>query len=764
MGKLTALIAGYISVTFASYVVLSVAYAPLINWLGPYFGYRFPLILGIVYLIAGSPFRNSIILETWVIIGVIVGISARKGLRAWASASLVYAFTTATASLAAVGMLGIPLLGTGSIHGISGDISGTMATLIAATAFVPYGTNFATIAMEPVLRAIIPYISSMAGSGTLGTGSISSSVTPLIEGIATSALENYIIFVAVSVIAGSISYRLIHGRKKISKKAVAASLAIFVSILFVAIALSGGISSQASHDMGTPPGSAQAVPELALNGLFPVTMHNGTAAVSSPASVPAGIANGSNDAGLSLITPQGNLYNFFAMENSAGSSLWDSTGLMFGSVAITANMSSLIAKEYGISLRDFGGFVPQNILVLGYINSVRGGNAAVLSNSLGKTMGTTFSHIITLKNITLSGYTLNVYIYSSSSGNPVLKSSFMNAFVGSSTGGIPSIFAKDEGNNNYGPFAMASGYVNSTIAGKATGISTGAEGMYFTAGIFGYEQYFHSSGINHTYNLSTLMDYKSTISFSDSSTLSLLGIGYNNGTGHVTSIGDYKFNIYASNATLARDTPLNTSGSEFTDVQYGPFSPSSVAVSFNAVFPASISYSTSVSMVSSNEARITVHITNNDNNTVTKFNASQGAFVNNYDNHNASRLVSGTYRESNLTLSQGQSANFTYTVKLTGIGIYVVPYTNISYNFQGKAFAYQTNATYITMDRPGYVSAMNSMINQEASQYSFLGNVLFTLSGFAFSVIDIILLALVLIDVAIEAAGMKKLIAERKGE
>jgi hypothetical protein len=68
------------------------------------------------------------------------------------------------------------------------------------------------------------------------------------------------------------------------------------------------------------------------------------------------------------------------------------------------------------------------------------------------------------------------------------------------------------------------------------------------------------------------------------------------------------------------------------------------------------------------------------------------------------------------------------------------------------------------MDRPGYVSAMNSMINQEASQYSFLGNVLFTLSGFAFSVIDIILLALVLIDVAIEAAGMKKLIAERKGE
>ena len=765
MGKLTALIVGYISVTFASYAVLSLAYAPLVNWLGPYFGYRFPLILGIVYLIAGSPLRNSIILETWVIIGIIVGISARKGLRAWGSASLVYAFTTATVSIAAMGILGISLLGTGGIHGISGDISGTMATLLAATAFVPSGTNLATIAMEPVLRTIIPYISSVAGSGSISSGSVSSSIAPMIEGIAISALENYIIFVAVSIIVGSVSYRLIHGKKKISKKAVAASLAIFVSLLFVAMALSGGISSQGTPDMGAPSGSARAVPEQALNGLFPVTVHNGTASVAtnSPASLSGSIENGSNDAGLSLITPQGNLYNFFAMENTSGSNTWDSTGLMFGSVAVTANMSSIITKEYGISLSSFGGFVPQNILVLGYMNSIGGGNAAVVSSSLGKTMGTTFNHIITLKNVTLSGYSLNVYIYSSPSGNAALKSGFMKAYADGHSGSISSIFAKDEGMNNYGPFAMASGYVNSTIAGKAAGISTGTGGMYFTAGIFGYEQYFHSSGTYHTYNLSTLMNYKSKVSFKDSSTLSLLGIGYNNGTGHLTSISGYKFNIYASNATLAEKTPLNTSGSEFTDVQYGSFSPSSVEVSFNAVFPASISYRTSVAMVSSNEARITVHITNNDNNTVREFNASQGAFVNNYDSHNASSLVSGKYMESNLTLSQGQSANFTYTMKLSGIGIYVIPYTNISYNFMGKPFAYQTNATYIDMAKPGYVSAMNSMVNSEASQYSFLGSVLFTFSGFAFSVIDLILLAIVLIDVAIEAGGLKKLIDERKG-
>ena len=89
-------------------------------------------------------------------------------------------------------------------------------------------------------------------------------------------------------------------------------------------------------------------------------------------------------------------------------------------------------------------------------------------------------------------------------------------------------------------------------------------------------------------------------------------------------------------------------------------------------------------------------------------------------------------------------------------------YTNISYNFQGKSFSYQTNSTYITQNKPGYILAMNSMINQEASQYSFLGNVMFTFSGFALSVIDLILIAIVLLDVFIEVKGLAKLIREKR--
>ncbi len=766
MGKLTAIIVGYVSITFASYAILSLSYSPLVNWLGPYFGFRFPFILGIIYLIAGSPIKNSIILETWITIGVIVGISARKGTRAWGSATILFLLTTATLTMLMLGILGISLLGSNGISSLSGNISAIVATVTASAAFVPYGTNLATIAIEPILRLLLPYLSSMLSSGTVSSGSATSGLKTIVMEIAYSVIENYLIFVVTSIVVGTISYRLLHKKKKISKKAVAAALSIFIAIIFIAMAFSGGIASPEQMSGYSPAASSENnIPGLALEGLFPMVIHNNTATVrSDPAVSSSSITNGSNDAGLSIITPNGDLFNFFAMENSADNGMWNSNGLMFGAVAVTANMTSIIAKEYGISVHNFGGFAPQNMILLAYNNSTPSANAASLSSSIGSKMGVTFGHILTLNNIKLGNDYVNIYIYSSSSGTSTLKSGFMKAFADSYTGSIATIFRSNEAMNNYGPFVMASGYINESIVKSVAGISvSNSSGMYFTSGVFGYEQYFHSSGTSHTYNLSALMHYDSSVSFK-STGLSLLGIGYNNGTGQIGSLGDYKFNIYTNNNTLAGSSPLNTSGSTITSIGTSSFSPSSVSVSFNAVFPAYLYYSTIVDRLSSNEVKITVHITNNDNNNLTEFNASQGAFVKNYDGNNASKLISGKYSESGMKVAPGQSANFSYTMELAGNGIYTIPYTNISYNFQGKAFSYQTNATYITQNKPGYVYAMNTVINQQASQYSILGNVLFSFSGFAFSFMDIILLLIVLIDVRIEVKGLRKMLKTRKEE
>ncbi len=762
MGKLTAIIVGYIATTFAAYIILSVSYNPLVNWLGPYFGYRFPFILGIIYLIVGSPLHNTIILEVWIIIGLLVGISTRKGLRAWGSASLVWTLTTITMALSAIAMLGISLGNITSVSIISGTVSRLLDVLLAATAFVPYSTNIATIATEPVLRVLIPYLSSSITSGTTGTAGLSGAITEL----SIHALENYIIFVATSIISGAVIHRVLHGKKKISRKAVAAAISIFIAIIFIAMAASAGISSGSQPALQTGETGNHEIPAVGLNTLFPLSISGNSARIAENNTVMPSYATGNNSsdqAALSLITPQGNLYNLFAMGSSSNNSnsIWSGNGLMLGDFIVSANMTSLIGSELGAEYSKLASFAPQNALILAYNGTGHSGSASSMASSIGKEIGTTFNPVVALKNITLSGNNVEIFIYSSSASIHKLDSDFMATFGNGYNGSGPEIFVTDQGLNNYNSYILSSGYINASIvkslAGN-TGINLSNE--LFTAGLFEYTNHFHSSGDVHSYNLSELMQYSSNISFNNSSQLSLVGIGYNNGTGSVVDTSNYTFDIYSNNASLAAQTALNTPGSTFHNSNYRAFSPSSVSVKFNAVFPAYILYDTTVKRVSANTVEINVHIKNNDTSQLKDFNASQSAFVNNYVKYGAASSVSGNYNESNITLSPGHYANFTYKISFTGIGTYVIPYTNISYNLQGKAFSYGTNATYISQEKPGYITAMNSMINNEASQYTFLGKTIIAVQGFAISLIDIILFAIVALDVVIEVKGLRKLIRE----
>jgi len=761
MGKLTALIVGYISITFAAYVILSVSYNPLINWLGPYFGYHFPLILGIIYLVAGSPLKNTIILEIWVIIGILVGVSARKGTKAWGSATLLWLSTTITLVLATIAMLGISIFSITNLGAISSAVTGIPATFIAATAFVPYGTNIGTIATEPILRTIFPYISSSLSSGSSGTGSI----TPLLKQMGMNILENYLIFVVTSILVGFIFHRVLHGKKRKSTKAVAAALSIFIAFIFIAMAASGSIASDSSTPsiIGAPVNHD--LPALGESSLFPISISNGSAHIEERNDVVpyASPAFSSSQAALSLITPQGNLYNLFAMENSNTGTLWSSNGLIFGSVAITANMTSLIESEYGINYGDISALAPQNVLILGYSGSGHSAAASNLASSIGNHMKTKFVSIFTLKNITLGNDHLSIYLYTSESSNNALKSGFMSAFDHNSVPGIPAIFNHDEGLNNYTAYAMASGYINGSIVKSITGnIGLNLSTIEFTAGLFKYSNHFHSSGDAHTYNLASLMFYNSPISFTSSSTLYIAGIGYDNTTGNIADNSKYIFSVDSNNASLVGKTPLNTTGSSIKHET--SFSPSAISVSFNEIFPAYIQYSTTVDRISDNRVEIHVYIKNNDNEDLKDLNISQSAFVNHYVKYNASKFISGNYNTSNKTLAPGKSISLMYNISLSGVGVYVMPYTNISYNFQDKAFSYQTNATYIAHNKPEYVYAMNSMVNSEASQFSILGTIIVTVHSFAFSLIDVILALIVALDVVIEVKAFKKYRNERNSE
>ncbi|MEM0139787.1 MAG: hypothetical protein QXZ44_04155 [Ferroplasma sp.] len=749
MGKLTALILGSITISFSAYTVMSLSYTPLLNWFGPYFGPHLTLILGIIYLIAGSPFNHIDILIAWVLIGVVVGISARKGFRAWSSATLLYWLTGIVLTFTLLSMFGISLLDT---SGIAATLDNKLGFISSSLLFIPYGTNIATLIGEPVINGIIPILEGIISSGNV-TGT--SSFTPLISTIGIHMFENYLIFIISAIITGSIIGKSL--KKKLKRKTAVAAI-IFILFLFIAMSFSGTVTGNTGSIAATIPGTS--APAVADNQLSMVEISDGSMKINTNNAFIQGNKTGNfnlscNEGALSLITPNGNLYNVFAMENNHKNSLWSSANLIFGAFAMNNNMSATLQKIFNVNLHGAGGLMPTNAILLAYSGSGNSSQASSLAHSISSGMGISSSLILHINNIPYENKTVSVYIYSSDASNSLLKKGFMKEFGSDYNGSISDMFSNTATSYNLNNCLMISGYVNSnTVKSLDSSISIPSGYVQFTSGLFEYKSYFHSSSDAHTYTLAKLMNYNSNITFEKSSDFSFAGIGYNNKTGNFADIHSYVFDMSSNNEQLYGASPFNTTGSHNTNVS--DFSPSKVSATFNEVFPANASYSTTYVQAGTDTVKVNMKFINNDNYTITNLSISQSAFVNHYTSSNAMKVVSGNYSAGNITLAPGEGYNTSYTLLMNGTGTYVIPYTNISYTFQGKNFTLETNATYINIKQIGYVYAMNDIINSDASEYTSLGNTLFTVHDLGISAIDLLLGLIVLMDIGLEVRAFKK--------
>ncbi len=129
MGKLAALLAGTFAVLILSYYLLSPAYSPLIDWIGPFIGYRLVFILGLVYLLLGNPLGRMTLLVSWILIGVVIGLAAGKTGRAIGVSLLVYSISWIMLGLAAFSLIL-------SLSNLSRIINTSVLGV------VPSGTNF----------------------------------------------------------------------------------------------------------------------------------------------------------------------------------------------------------------------------------------------------------------------------------------------------------------------------------------------------------------------------------------------------------------------------------------------------------------------------------------------------------------------------------------------------------------------------------------------------------------------------------------------
>ncbi len=733
MGKLTAIILGSIAITFASYSILSFSYSPIIDWLGPYYGSKLNLVAGMVYLMWASPLSNTMLIAVWVIIGVIVGLSARRGLRAWGSASLLFTITTACLSLIVISMLGISVLNYSSFN------SSYMLSLFESSiAFMPYGVNISTIVAEPVLHsfavALLPAVSGNSGFSV-------SDIIPVFSRFAFHEIENYLIFAITAIIVGSIAGRSL--KRKVNKTTVAAVLVVLIAIIMLSMAYSPAPVNTSNY-MAASSGnnSINEMSYFSINGNS-IEVNHGDYDLNTS----------SNQGALSLITPDGNLYNTYMLESNNISGIWkNNNGLILGSAVINDNMSSLITNSFKINYNGIENIMPDNMIILVYKNpdSVAAKNTA---NAIGNKLGIKTEMVLNINNITLAGNAVSLYIFSTN--HSISPSSFMNSFASSYSSSIENMFFSTEKNYTDNSYMLISGYINNSMVNSIdNSINLPAGYIQFTSGVFEYKNMFHSSSDNHTFNLSTLMKYYSNISLSKSG-FSFAGIGYNNGTGSLLNPASYIYNIYTNNKTIAEELPFNTSNSEFTNGNN--FSPYAVSVTYNNVFPASTNYSTQVTHINSDTVEIKVIFKNNDNTTIKNLNISQSEFYNHYIKYNAMSYVNGTYHVNNKTLAPGISTEFSYTLKLNGDGTYVIPYTNISYTFQNKSFNLTTNATYINQKNTGYAVAMNNIAGNIVKQYvPELGLSIHTFENFDITVLDLLFGLIILLDAGLEIRAFKK--------
>ena len=213
MGKLTSYLFGLATAVILSYIVLSAEYIPLINWLGPSMGSDVIFPFSFLFLLLGSALAYPMLLGSWIAIGIVVGLGARKGTKAIGAAVSVY--------LSIWGMLAASSLAL--FEKFTGFTPGNTAVTQINTTFpvppLPPGVTISAILSEPLFQPLISLVSNFTGTsslfspvaGTSSTGSVIGSFLSVFETtFLPSLIINIVVFMVVSGLVGFVMYRLLN--------------------------------------------------------------------------------------------------------------------------------------------------------------------------------------------------------------------------------------------------------------------------------------------------------------------------------------------------------------------------------------------------------------------------------------------------------------------------------------------------------------------------------------------------------------------------
>lgn len=606
MGKLAALLAGTFAVLILSYYLLSPAYSPLIDWIGPFIGYRLVFILGLVYLLLGNPLGRMTLLVSWILIGVVIGLAAGKTGRAIGVSLLVYSISWTMLGLAAFSLIL-------SLSNLSGIINTSVLGV------VPSGTNLYTLITEPVIDKIYTFfLSSLTSTGgstpfvSLPGPPVGGLIGSLMDIFVVNVIESLVILLVVSGVTGHLVSRIFSSKRSqppASKdsgdhhegtKAASIVLVIILMISGMIIFSSGSstlnpstVVTAGNHPENVNVNPNSVIGALNLNYSSPILYSTSfLPKIDAPSYLSADVKSAymnyitkavassnssisSLQADMSLVTGDGDIYNAYGsmeVNNTSSNFLFSSSPFrdsIFSAVIVQDNLSSFslpigISGSTGSVITSSGllSLIPNFLFIAAFPGNLASSSAdaksasSAVANALNTGSLTDIFSYNTSSNISGLNYnnqSVTLYVFSSNPSFGQIADSFANSLVlKASQNSAAALFSN----------SLKSGYLTPGISSSSPTTSILAAGM-INANSLGS---IFKSTVGQSVNVSS-----GTVAFSFGLSLWVNAL-HSSGTNH--NITAARLFGYSSDLTEPRSSDISIIG-----MGYGNSSSSSFALS-----------------------------------------------------------------------------------------------------------------------------------------------------------------------------------------
>lgn len=799
MGKLTGIITGLASVTLLGFFVFSQYFWPLENWLAPIFGPITYVIFGLLFFLFANPLNYPILLISQIGIGLIIGVSARKGSRAVGAAISTYTLSWLIFILSAfyvvsqTGLLSSLFSGLSSSSGFGGYV-----------AAIPPGTNLATIMGEPVIRRlplILPSIQSglSSGTGSGGTFSILSKFLPLLE----PTIINFVLFVVFSGVFGLIIGKLLK-RKPVGQtpaKVIPAAMIFIVALLVLFPAAS--LLSNADSNGGSTLQNYQSIYSESfaksmisdISGLGSHTASPFDFGSSLYSSYTAPLANGSESATY-LISRNGTLYtaySFYDPATQGSNALSNLSGFSGVSFAFGIQMSSPENLFYGLSMgsgnSSSGGLsptsvenlIPPEMLLLGYQANTSITQAQKAADSYFTLLGINNPVlIISLSGASFAGLSLpfggNLYLFGSNTAFSSVAGSIASNLTGRiQSSGLMTALNLELQNGNIVPGSqkdpmggtiILSGFMNSSMVGnmfsftnfnQSSAIPNGS--LDFLMAFAANDYAFNAQAGKMSLQLSQFIGSNSSFSFGNSG-VSILMAAYPDANPYNTSIQQfpgYGARIFTDSANFTNLSGYNSSYGGVTVVSPGhTFSGGTQIGNITDNLTGKVWQQVAFNSISGNKLSLTVTIW--DNSTLPIYNVSSSVHAPSSYNGMVT-LLSGSVNKNISKISAGSSYTYNATISVNGSGKYFLLPSLVTYSYNGSNYARYSPGTSQQISGASYTHSYITIFDFLVGNY--VGSTFVNIPGTPIPTFLLLIGLIIVLDVWLEVRALKRWLAHK---